>query len=166
MTFTHDYSNRCGPSHGCGNWTSRSDDDGAMMSTPNLTQEGKFRPSNQSFNNFSRNRPFERRDYSNNNNDRYSDYKARSPYQSNQEQSRNWRSNNNYSRSPSTSRQDSCFTDFCSQPRSNSHNPSVFNRFGYQDPNKNITYDKKFPTSNSGNQPNVVRLTTTDDEIN
>ena len=91
---------------------------------------------------------------------------ARSPYQSNQDQSRNWGSNNNYSRSPSMSRQDSSFTDSRNQPRSNSPNPSVFNRFGNQNPSNNISYEKKFPTSNNGNQPNVVRFTTTDDEIN
>ena len=113
-----------------------------------------------------RNRPFERKDYSNNNIDQYNDYRARSPYQSSQDQSRNWRSNNNYSRSPSTSRQDLSLTDFRSQPRSNSPNPSVFNRFGNQDPNKFIPDDEKFPTSNNGNQPNVVRFTTTDDEKN
>ena len=74
--------------------------------------------------------------------------------------------NNNFSRSPSMSRQDSSFTDYRNQPRSNSPNPSVFNRFGNQNPSNNISYEKKFPTSNNGNQPNVVRFTTTDDEIN
>ena len=55
--------------------------------------------------------------------------------------------------------------DFRNQPRSNSPNPSVFNRFGNLDPGNNLPYDKKLPTSNNGNQPNVVRFTTTDDGI-
>ena len=42
----------------------------------------------------------------------------------------------------------------------------VFNRFGNRDPSNNIPYDKKFPTSNDGNQPNVVRFTSSADEIN
>ena len=98
--------------------------------------------------------------------DRYNDYRARSPYQSNQDKSRNWGSNNNYSRSHSMSRQESSFTDFRNQPRSNAPNPAVFNRFGNRDPSNNIPYDKKFPTSNDGNQPNVVQFITTDDEVN
>ena len=135
------------------------------MSTPQSDTKGKFRPIIQNYNNFSRNRPFERKDYSSNNNGRYNDYKARSPYQPNQDQSKNWGGNNNYSQSPSTSRKDSSFTGFHRQPRSNSPNPSVFNRIGNQDPSDNIPYDKKFPTSHNGNPPNVVRFTTTDDEI-
>ena len=165
VTFTQDYNKRRGPSHGSGNWNSRNDGNGAMMSTPRSFTRGNFRPSNQNPNNFRQNRSTERGDYTNNNNDRYNDYRARSPYQSNQDQSRNWGSNNNYSRSLSMSRQESPFTDFRIQPRSNSPNPSVFNRFGNRDPSNNIPYDKKFPTSNDGNQPNVVRFTTIDDEI-
>ena len=38
--------------------------------------------------------------------------------------------------------------------------------FGNRDPSNNKPYDKKFPTSNNGNQPNIVRFTTTGDEIN
>ena len=34
VTFTQDYNKRRGPSHGSGNWTSRNDGNGAMMSTP------------------------------------------------------------------------------------------------------------------------------------
>ena len=34
-----------------------------------------------------------------------------------------------------------------------------------QDPSNNIPYDMKFPTFNDSNQPNMVRFTTTDDEI-
>ena len=102
-----------------GNWTGRNDNNGAMMSTPRLFTRGNFRPSNRNPNNFRQNRPFERRDYPNNNNNRYNDYRANSPDQSNQDQSKNWGSNNNYSRSPSTSPQDSSFTDFRLQPRSN-----------------------------------------------
>ena len=166
ITFTQDYNKRRRPSLGSGNRTSRNDGNGAMMSTPRSFTRGNFRPSNQNPNNFRQNRSSERGDYTNNNNDRYNDYRARSPYQSNQDKYRNWRSNNNYSRSPSMSRQESPFTDFRNQPRSNSPNLSVFNRFGNRDPSKNIPYDKKFPTSNDGNQPNVVRFTTTDDEIN
>ena len=64
------------------------------------------------------------------------------------------------------SRQDSSFTDSRRQPRSTSPNPSVFNRYGNRDPSNNKPYDKKFPTSNDGNQPNVITFTTTDDEIN
>ena len=166
VTFTQHYNKRRGPSHGSGNWTSRNDGNRAMMSTPRSFTRGNFRPSNQNPNNFRQSKPFERGDYTKNNNDRYNNYRARSPYQSNQDQSRNWGKNNNYWRSPSTSRQDSSFTDSHGQSRSNSPNPSVFNRFGNRDPSNNITYEKKFPTSNNGNQPNVVRFTTTDVEIN
>ena len=166
VTFTQDHNNRRGPSHGSGNWASRRDSNGTMMSTPRSFTGGTFRPSNQNPNNFRQNRSSERRDYTDNNNDLYKDYRARSPYQSNQDKSRNWGSNNNYSQSPSMSQQDSSFTDSRNQPRSNSPNPSVFNQFGNQNPNNNISYEKKFPTSNNGNRPNVVRFTTTDDEIN
>ena len=166
VTFTQDYNKRRGPSHGSGNWTGRNDNNGTMMSTTRSLTRGNFRPSNQNPNNFRQNRPSERRDYTDNNNDRYNDYRARSPYQPNQYKSRNWGSNNNYSRSPSMSRQDSSFTDSRNQPRSNSPNLSVLNRFGNQNPSNNITYEKKFPTSNNSSQPNVVRFTTTDDEIN
>ena len=165
VTFTQDYNKRRGPSHGSGNWAGRNDNIGAMISTPRSFNRGNFRPSNQSPNNFRQNRPSEQGDYPNNNNDRYNDYRARSPYQSDQGQSRNWGSNNNYSRSPSTSRQNSSLTDSRGQPRSNSPNPSVFNRFGNRDPSNNISYEKKFPTSNNSIQPNVVRFTTTEDEI-
>ena len=127
VTFIHYYNKRRGPSHGSGSWTSRNDGSGAMMSVPQPDTRENCRPGNQNYSNFSRNRPFERKDYSNNKNDRYNDCKARSPYQSNEDQSRIWRGNNNYSQSPSTWRQNSSFTDFCSQPRSNSPNPSVFN---------------------------------------
>ena len=167
VTFTQDHNKKRGASHLSGNWTRRNDDNGAMMSTPRPFNRGSFRSSNQNSNSFRQNRPFERRDYPTNNNNRYNDYRAISPYQSDQDQSRNWGSNSNFSRSPSTSRQDSSFTDSRRQPRSNSFNPSVFNRFGNRDPsNNNIPYDKKFPTSNNGNQPNVVRFTTTDNEVN
>ena len=166
VTFTHDYNKIRGPSHGPGNWTRRNDHNGAMMSTPRSFTGGNFRPGNQNFNNFRENRPFERRDYPNNNKIRCNEFRANSPYCSDQDQSRNWGSNNNYSRSPSTSRQDSSFTEFRSQPRSNSPNLSVFYRFANRDPSNNILYDKKFPTSNDSNQPNVVRFTTTNDEIN
>ena len=165
VTFTQDYNKRRGPSHGPGNWTGQNDGNGSMMSTPRSFTGGNFRPSNQNPNNFRQNRSSERRDYMDNNNDRYNDYRARSRYQSNHDQSRNWGSNNNCSRSPSTSRQDSFFTDSRGQLRSNSPNPSVFNRFGNRDPSKNIPYEKKPPTSNDGHQPNVVRFTTTDDSI-
>ena len=166
VTFTQDYNKRRGPSHGSGNWASRRDSNGTMMSTPRSFTGGNFRPSNQNPENFRQNRSSERRDYTDNNNDRYSDCRSRSPYQSNQDQSRNWGSNKNYSRLPSMSRQDSSFTDSRNQPRSNSPNPSVFNRFGNQNPSNNISYEKEFPTSNNGNKPKVVRFTTTDDEIN
>ena len=166
VTFIQDYNNRRGPSQGSGNWTRRNDDNGAMMLNPRSFTRGILRPSNQNSNNFRQNRPFERRDNLNNNNNRYNGYRANSPYQSDQDQSWNWGSNNNYSRSPSTSRQASSLTDFRRQPRSNSPNPSVFNRLGNRDPSNNIPYDKKFPTSNDSNQPNVFRFTTTEDEIN
>ena len=166
VTCTQDYNKRRGPSHGSGNWTRRNDDNGAMMPTPRSFTRGIFRPSNQNLNNFRQKRPFERRDCPNNNNNRYDDYRANSPYQSDHDQSRHWGSNSNYSQSPSTSRQDSSFTDSRRQPQSNSPNPSVLNRLGNRDPRNNIPYDKKFPTSNDGNQPNVVRITTTEDEIN
>ena len=136
------------------------------MSNPRPFNRGSFRPNIRNSNNFRQDRPFERRNHTNDNSIRYNEYRTRSPYEPNQDQSRNWRSNNDYSRSPSTSRQDSCFTDFRNQPRSNSPNPAVFNRFGNRDPSSNIPYDKSIPTSNNGNQPNVIRFTTTDDEIN
>ena len=155
-----------GPSQGSGNWTGRSDNNGAMMSTRRSFTRGNFQPSNQNSSNFRESRPFERRDYPNNNNDRYNDYRATSQNQSDRDQSRNWGSNNKSSRSPSMSRQDSSFTDFRRLSRPSSPKPSVFNRFGNRDPSNNKSYDKKFPTSNDGNQPNVVRFTTTDDENN
>ena len=166
VTFTQYYKKRRGLSHGSGNWPSRNDNNRTLMSIRQPDTRRKLRPGTQSYNNSSPNRPFERRDYLSNNNDRYNDYKARSPYQPSQDQPINWGGNNNYSRSLSTSRQNSSFTDFLRQPQSNSPNPSVFNRFGKRDPRSNIPYDKKFSTSNSGNQPNVVRFTTTDDENN
>ena len=165
VTFTQDYNKRRGPSHGSGNWTSRNDDNRPMMSTPRQFAGGNCRPNNQNSNNFIQSRPFERGGYPNNNDNRYNDNRARSQYRSDQDQSGNWGSNKNYSRSPSTSRQDSSFTDFRRQPRSSSPNHSVFNRFGNRDPSNNIPYDKKFPTSNNGNQPKVVRFNTTDDGI-
>ena len=123
------------------------------MSTPRSFTGGNFRPNIQNPNNFRPHRSSERRDYTDNNNDRYYDYRARSPYQSNLDKSKNWgNNNNNYSRSPSMSRQDSSFTDYRSQPRSNLPNPSVFNRFGNQNPSNKISYEKKFPTSNNGNR--------------
>ena len=164
VTFTQDYNKRRGRSHGSENWTRLNDDNGARMSTPRSFTRGSFRPSNLNSNNFRQNRPFERRDYPNNNNNRYNDYRANSPYQSDQDQSRNWGNKGNFSRSPSMSRQDSSFTDSRRQPRSNSPNPSVFKRFGSRDPSSKIPCDKKFPISNNGNQPNVVRFTKTDDE--
>ena len=164
VTFTEVYNKRRGPSHGSGIWTRRNDDIGAMMSTPRSFTRGNFQPTDQNSNNLRQNRPFERGFYTNNNNDRYSDYRARSQYQSDQDQSRNWGGNNNFSRSPSTSRQESSFTVFRRQPRTNSSNPSVFNRFGNREPSNNIPCEKKFPTCNDGNQPNGVRFTTTDDE--
>ena len=136
------------------------------MPTPQSFARGNLRPTNPNSNNFRQNRPFERGDYTNNNNGRYNDHRARSPFQSNQDQSRNWGSTDNYSRSPSMSRQDSSITDPRRQPRSNTPNPSVFNRCANRDPSNNIPYDKKFPTANNGHQPNVVRFTTTDDEVN
>ena len=63
-------------------------------------------------------------------------------------------------------RQESSFTDFRNQTRSNSPNPSVFTRIANRDPSNNKAYDKKFPTSNGGNKPNLVRFTTTDEEVN
>ena len=165
ITFTQDYNKRRGPSHGFGKWTGRNDNNGTMMSTPRSFTRENFRPSNQNPNNFRQHRSSERRDYTDNNNDRYNDYTERSPYQSNQDKSRNWGNNNNFSRSPSMSRQDFSFTDYRNQPPSNSPNPSVFNRFGNQNPSNNISYEKKFPISNNGNQLNVVRFTITDDEI-
>ena len=161
VTFAQDYNKKRGPSHGSGNWTGRNDDNGAMMSTPRCFTRGNFWPSNQNSN-----RPFERRHYLNNNKNRYNDYRANSPNQSAQDQSRNRRGHNDYSRLPSTSRKESSFTDFRNQPQSNSPKTSVFNRFGNPDPSNNIPYDKKFPISNKGNQPKVVPITTTDDEIN
>ena len=166
VTFTQDYNKRRGPSHGSGNWAGRNDHNGALMSTPRSFNRGSFRPNTQNHNTSGQSGSFERRDYPTNNNDRYNDYRARSPYQSDQGQPRNWGNNNNYSRSPSMSRQNSYLTDSRGQPRSNSPNPSVFNRFGNRDPSNNISYEKKFPTSNNSNQPNEVRFTTTDDEIN
>ena len=166
VTFTHDYNKRRGPSHGSGNWAGRNDNNGATMPTPRSFNRGSFRPNNQNYNTSGQNGSFERKDYPNNNNDRYTGYRARSSYQSDQGQSGNRGNNNNYSRSPSTSRQNSSFTDSRGQPRSNSPNPSVFNRFRNRNPSNNISYEKKFPTSNNNNQPNVVRFTTTDDEIN
>ena len=165
VTFTQDYNKRRGPSHGSGNWAGRNDNNGTMMSTQRSFTGGNFRPNNQNPNNFRPHRSSERRDYTDNNNDRYNDYTARSSYQSDQDQSRNWGCNNNYSRSPSASRQDSSFTDFRRQRRSNSPDHSVFNRSGSEDPSRNLPYEKKFPTSNDGHQPNVVRFTTTDDSI-
>ena len=88
VTFTQDYNKRRGPSHGSGNWASRRDSNGTMMSTPRSFTGGNFRPSNQNPNNFRQNRSSERRDYTDNNNDRYNGYRARSPYQSHQHQSR------------------------------------------------------------------------------
>ena len=166
VTFTQYYNKKREPSHGSGNWTRRKDNYGTMMSTPRSFTKGNFGPSNQNSNNSRQNRTLERGDYTSNNNSRYKDYRARSQYQSDQDQYRKCGSNNNYSRSPSTSPQDSSFTDFRRQLGSKSLNPSVFNRFGCRDPSNNIPYEKKFRSSNIGNQPNVVRFTTTDDEIN
>ena len=165
VTFTQDYNKRRGPSQGSGKWTARNDNNEAMISTPRSFTRGNFWPTNQNSNTFRQNRPFERRDCPNNNNIRCNDYRANSPYKSDQDRYRNWGSDNNFSRSPSISRQDSPFTDSRRQPRSISLNPSVFNRSGSQDPSNKIPYDKKFPTSNNGTQPSVVRFTTTDDEI-
>ena len=136
-----------------------------MMSTPRSFNRGNFRPNKHNSSNFRQNRPSERGNYTNDKNNLYNEYRARSPYQSNQNQSRNWRSINDYSRSSSTSTQESSFTDFRNQPRSNSPSLSVINRFGNRDPSNIIPYDKKFQTSNYGNQPKVVRFTTTVDEI-
>ena len=67
-TLTQDYKKRREPSQGTGKWTSRECDigtrrsiayakklshNGAMMSTPKPDTRRKFRPSNQSYNNFS-----------------------------------------------------------------------------------------------------------------
>ena len=136
-----------------------------MMSTQRSFTRGNFRPSNQNLNNFRQNRTPEQGDYAKTNKDRYNDYRGRPQYQSDQNRSSNWGSNNNYSRSPSMSRQDSSFTDFRRQPRSNSPDHSVFNRSGSEDPSRNLPYENKFPTSNDGHQPNVVGFTTTDDSI-
>ena len=136
------------------------------MSTSRSFTRGNFRPSNQNPNNFRQHRSSERIDYTDDNIDRYNDYRARSPCQSNQDKSRNWGSNNSFPRSPPMSRQDSSFTDYRNQPRLNLPNLSVSNRFGNKNPSNNISYEKKFPTSNNVNQPNVFRFTTTDDEIN
>ena len=84
VTFTQDYNKRRGSSHRPGNWTSRTDGNGAMMSTPRSFTRANFRPKNQNPNNFRQIGPFERGDYTNNNNDRYNGYRPRSPYQSNQ----------------------------------------------------------------------------------
>ena len=165
VTFTQDYNKRRGPSHGSGNWTRWNDDNGAMISTPRSITRGNFRPSNENSSKFRQSKTFERGDYTNNNNDRYNDYRARSQNQFDQNQSRNSGITINYSRLSPTSRQDSSFTEFRRQPQSKSPNPSVFEQFGNRDPSNNISYDKKFPTSNDSNQPNVVRFTTTDDEI-
>ena len=166
VTFTQDYNKKRGPSHGPGNWAGRNDNNGTMMSTPRSLTRGHFRPSNQNSNDVRQNSTFERRNYPNKNNNRYNYYRTNSPYQSTQDQPKNWGSNNNYSQSPSTSRHDSSFRDSRRQSRSNSPKPSVFNRFGNRDPSNNIPYDQKFPISNDGNQPNIVRFTTTNDEIN
>ena len=40
VTFTQDYNKSRGPSHGSGNWTSRNDGNGAMMSTPRSFTRG------------------------------------------------------------------------------------------------------------------------------
>ena len=79
VTLTQDYNKRRGPSHGSGNWASRRDSNGTMMSTPRSFTGGNFRPNNQNPNNFRQNRSSERRDYTDNSNDRYNDYRARSP---------------------------------------------------------------------------------------
>ena len=42
VTFTQDYNKRRGASHGSGNWTSRNDGNGAMMSTPRSFTRGNF----------------------------------------------------------------------------------------------------------------------------
>ena len=59
VTFTQYYNKRRGPSHGSGNWTSRNDGNGAMMSTPRSFTRGNFRPGNQNPNNFRQNRSSE-----------------------------------------------------------------------------------------------------------
>ena len=45
VIFTHDYNKRRGPSHGYGNWISRNDDKGAMLSTPQRYTSRNFRRS-------------------------------------------------------------------------------------------------------------------------
>ena len=75
VTFTQDYNKRRGPSHGSGNWTRRTNDNGAIMSTPRSFTRGNFRPNNQTSNNFRQVRPFQREDYTNNNSSRYNDCK-------------------------------------------------------------------------------------------
>ena len=42
FTFIQNNNKRHGPFHGSGNWTNQNDDNGAMMSTPNLTPEKSF----------------------------------------------------------------------------------------------------------------------------
>ena len=75
VTFTNDYNKRRGRIHGSGNWTSRNDDNRAMMSTLQSFARVKPRPNNQNPNNFRQNRPFERRDHPNINNNLYNDYR-------------------------------------------------------------------------------------------
>ena len=165
VTFPQDYNKRGGPSHGSGNWTSRNDDNGAMMSTPRSFTRGNFRPSNQNPNNFRQNRPLQRGDYTNNNNDLYDEYRARSPYQSNQDQSRNWGSNNNYSRLPSLLPQDSSFADSRGQPGQIHLTLQCLSGLGIE------TRKKIYPTKRNSQFLTTVtnptfRYTTTDDEIN
>ena len=93
VSLSQDYNKRRRPSHGSGNWTSRKDGNGAMISTPRSFTRGNVRPSNQNPNNFRQNGSSERRDYTNNNIDRYNDYRARSPYQSNQDQTSQTKTN-------------------------------------------------------------------------
>ena len=59
VNFTQDFNKRRGLSHGSGNWTSWNDDNTTLISTPQLDTRGRFRPNNQSYNNFSESRPFE-----------------------------------------------------------------------------------------------------------
>ena len=61
VTFTQDYNKKRGPYHGSGNWASRRDSNGTMMSTSRSFTGGNFRPSNRSPNNFRQNRSSERR---------------------------------------------------------------------------------------------------------
>ena len=145
VTFTQDYNKKRGPFHVSGNWTKRNEDNGAMVLTPRPFTRGNFRPSNPNTHNFRQNRTFARGGYTNNNNDQYNDYRARSPYQSNQDQSWNWGSTGNYSQLPSMSRQDSSFTDSRRQPRSNSPNPSVFNRFWNSRPEQQYILRREIP---------------------